>query len=177
MPRRRGRLVALFLIVIPLVSACTPEPPVAPLEATAGRPTPAADQTPAASVPSPSLASEQILASGEFELVAANAFGEPGFHEPFHFTHSLPADLGSTAGLRLVVLLQEVTRPEQTCSSQHPLSGCATVDWSDAEGRPKVPPGGVFDNSLAVELRSGERTFFLSELGVLADAPDAFDPG
>ncbi len=177
MPQRRGRLVALLLIVIPLVSACTPVPSVAPSEATAGRPTPAAVQTPAASVPSPSLASEQILAPGEFELAAANAFGEPGFHEPFHFTHRLPADLGSTAGLRLVVALRDVTRPEQTCSSQHPLSGCATVDWSDAESRPNVPAGGVFDNSLTVELRSGERTFFLSEVGVLADTPDAFDPG
>ena len=47
------------------------------------------------------------------------------------------------------------------------------MDWSDDESRPNVPPGSVFDNRLEL----GEQTYFLSESGALAGAPDAFRPG
>lgn len=116
------------------------------------------------------------MAAGQFRLPVANAFGEPGFHEVLAASHTLEADLGTTAGRMLVVELRDTSRPEQTCGSHHPLSGCATVDWSDALGRPKVPAGGVFDNSVTVELESGPRTFYLSESGALNDEPDRFDP-
>ena len=66
--------------------------------------------------------------------------------------------------------------PEMTCSREHPISGCATVDWSDARSRPSVPPGGVFDNSITSEMASGERSFFLSESGALNDEPDILVP-
>jgi hypothetical protein len=117
------------------------------------------------------------LLAGEFRLVAAAAFGDPGFHEVVAVTADVPTDLGDTAGLKMVLKLRDAGRSEQTCSREHPLSGCATVDWSDAVGRPKVPANGVFENSIALELESGTRTFFLSEAGTLEDAPDAFEPG
>jgi len=117
------------------------------------------------------------LAGGEFNLPAANAFGEPGFHTAFTLTARVPDDLGTTAGAQIVVSLRDASRPQQTCNAHHPLSGCATVDWSDFEGRPNVPAGGVFDNRLTLQLESGERSFFLSQTGVLADVPDAFSPG
>ena len=117
------------------------------------------------------------MATGEFDLPAAAAFGDPGFHETIRLTHSTPSALEPTAGMRIVVALWDAGRPEQACSREHPLSGCATVDWSDAESRPKVPAGGVFENSLKLQLGAGARTFYLSERGFLADEADIFDPG
>ena len=116
-----------------------------------------------------------VLASGTFGVRAANAFGDPGFHEVLVATATTPP--GGETGRTLVVRLRDAGRPDQTCDSEHPLSGCATVDWSDSEDRPNVPAGGVFDNHLTVNLASGPRTFFLSETGALADEPDAFSPG
>lgn len=122
-------------------------------------------------------AAGRIIVRGTLELPAAEAFGEPGFHEVLTASRRLPANLGPARGLRLVVSLRDAGRPGATCSSQHPLSGCATVDWSDDPGRPSVPPGGVFTNSLTLQLASGPRTFFLSESGALRTRPDAFEPG
>lgn len=116
------------------------------------------------------------LASGTFALPAANAFGDPGFHEVLSTNGVLPNDLGSTAGQLLIVRLWDQSRPMQTCAQDHPTSGCATVDWSDFEGRPNVPQGGVFDNRLTVQLASGARDYFLSEEIRLNDIPDPYVP-
>ena len=120
---------------------------------------------------------ETILGSGEFALPAASAFTEPGFHAVLAATLSLPQNLSSTLGRRIVLTLTDVGRPLVSCSQQHPLSGCATVDWSDSEGRPGVPPGGVFENSVQLTFASGTRTLFLSEDDTLNDRPDDFNPG
>ena len=88
------------------------------------------------------------LPARELRLPTAAAFGQPGFREVFVDTHALPPKVDTTAGVRLVLRLWDVGRTQETCSLYHPLSGCATVDWSDFEGRPGVPPGGVFENSL-----------------------------
>jgi hypothetical protein len=56
------------------------------------------------------------------------------------------------------------------------LSGCATVDWSDFEDRPRVPAGGVFDNHLSVVSSSGAIDLFLSERRGLASSPDEYSP-
>jgi len=119
----------------------------------------------------------QLLGTGEFSLPVANAFEDPGFHGTQTLRLRLPAGLGPTAGRRLVLGLRDASRPSQRCGSDHPLSGCATVDWSDAPDRPHVPPGGVFINSLTLALPTGPRVFFLSQGDRLADAPDAFQPG
>ena len=130
------------------------------------------------SVPPPTIQVEaRTLTTGEFRLPAAGAFGAPGFHEVLTATYEVPAGLGSTEGLRLVLRLRDVTRPQSICSRDHPLSGCATVDWSDAESRPNVPRGGVFDNSITLRLGSGPLALFLSESGALNREPDRFDPG
>ena len=99
-----------------------------------------------------------VLAAGEFLLPAASAFGESGFHEVLAARATLPAGLGATSGLRPVLALRDASRPQQTCGQQHPLSGCATVDWSDSETRAAVPPGGVFDNRIDLRTTSGPRT-------------------
>ncbi len=122
-------------------------------------------------------ATDRTLASGDFRLPAATAFGEPAFHEVLTSTQQLPADLRPSAGLRLVLRLRNVRKPEITCSRDQPLSGCATVDWSDARIRRNEPPSGVFENILTLQLASGPRTFYLSEAGVLNDQPDPLDPG
>ena len=119
----------------------------------------------------------RTLASGELSLPAAAAFGEPGFHEVLTAVHSLPEDLGDVSGRTLVLRLWDAGRPDVACSTQHPLSGCATVDWSDAPGRPNVPAGGVFRNAVTLRLASGEHTLFLSDSGGLRDDPDPFKPG
>ena len=148
---------------------------------------PAAERTRAPS-PTPAVGSAgvsaggtNILALGEFQLPAADSFGEPGFHEVLRGSHDLPADppadLDGIAGKRLILRLWDADRPQRNCGSEHPLSGCATVDWSDAPGRPNVPSGGVFNNSITLQFEDGERSFFLSESGALRDQPEAFDPG
>lgn len=124
---------------------------------------------------SPPTTDATTLAAGEVSVPAAEAFGEPGFHEVIEISAAIPA--GIPAGSTLTVRLRDAARPTQTCASEHPLSGCVTIDWSDFEDRPAVPAGGVFDNHLVVPLGSGSTTFFLSESGVLAPQPDAYSPG
>ena len=118
-----------------------------------------------------------MLAVGTFGLPAASAFGEPGFHEAVAIRASVPAAAAPGSGRKLVVRLRESSRPGQTCSQDHPLSGCATVDWSDSPDRPKVPASGVFDNSLTLPLARGPVTLFLRADGALATSPEAFNPG
>ena len=97
------------------------------------------------------------LASGELSLAAATSFGTPGFHEVLTSSQTIPEDITATAGRRLVLTLRDLGRPEQRCAREHPLSGCATVDWSDFEGRPGVPPGGVFEHRLILGRSSHRR--------------------
>ncbi len=138
-------------------------------------PPPAPATTVAATPPPTTSLATPILASGTFVVPAAAGFGDPGFHEVVEVVATAPESLGQ--GDVLTVRLFDADRPSQTCDSEHPLSGCVTVDWSDSEQRPNVPAGGVFDNSLTVELASGVRTFYMSESLALADVPDPFDPG
>ncbi len=128
--------------------------------------TQARDPTPS---DSSSLSSAIVLAQGVLTVPAATSFDTPGFHETYELVLVVPADIGSTLGSRLVLALRDVSRPDQRCDREHPLSGCATVDWSDF--------GGVFDNRLTLSLGAGERNFFLSESGSLMLVADAFSPG
>lgn len=132
---------------------------------------------PAASPAVSASASGLVLAAGTFRLPAASAFGQPGFHEAVTISSSVPVTPAPAAGRTLVVRLRESSRPGQTCSQDHPLSGCATVDWSDSPDRPKVPADGVFDNSLTLPLAGGPATLFLRADGALATRPEAFNPG
>jgi hypothetical protein len=116
-----------------------------------------------------------ILLAGAIQIPAANDFNDPGFHEVFVLTGGVPEAAAGVTG-ELVVRLRDVGRPENTCDRDHPLSGCATVDWSDFEDRPGVPAGGVFDNHLNVVSSSGPINFFLSENRGLADTPDEYVP-
>ena len=115
-----------------------------------------------------------MIAGGSFSLPAAQAFGEPGFHQVVTATRRLPARL---QGVRIVLTLRDVSRPRQRCASEHPLSGCATVDWSDDPSRPKVPAGGVFRNELTVRTRAGALTLFLHPDGTLSRRPERYRPG
>ena len=132
---------------------------------------------PAASPAVRASASGLVLAVGTFRLPAASAFGQPGFHEQVTINSSVPVTPAPAVGRTLVIQLRDSSRPGQTCSEDHPLSGCATVDWSDSIDRPKVPPGGVFDNSLTMPLAGGPATLFLRADGALAARPEAFNPG
>lgn len=76
-----------------------------------------------------------------------------------------------------MVSLWDATRPAQTCNRNHPLSGCVTIDWSDAPERPHVPPSGVFDNQITLSTEQGPHTLYLSEAGSLNSIPDQFSPG
>ena len=80
-------------------------------------------------------------------------------HEVLTDSQTIPEDIAATAGRRLVLTLRDLGRPEETCDREHPLSGCATVDWSDFDGRPNVPPGCVFEHRLLLQLASGEQSF------------------
>ena len=115
-----------------------------------------------------------MLAEGSFELSTAAAFGDPGFHETLTASTTTVAAAGPG---RLVLALRDLDRPDQTCDQDHPLSGCATVDWSDSEDRPNVPEGGVFDNHVILDVAGETARLFLSESGALASVPDQFSPG
>jgi hypothetical protein len=119
----------------------------------------------------------EVLAGGVFSLVEADAFGQPGFHEVVAVSATLPAAAPPDLGRTLVIRLRDAGRPGQTCAQDHPVSGCATVDWSDSPDRPNVPRSGVFDNSLSLPLATGTTTLFLRANGALAASPEAFDPG
>lgn len=123
------------------------------------------------------FAQKIVLLEGEFDLPFAsiNHADVPGWHEPLSVVGLVPSDLPAISGAVLKVSLWDASRPNQTCSSDHPLSGCATVDWSDVPG-PRVPAGGVFDNHLFLELANGNGDFFLSENDGLAEVPDVFVP-
>jgi hypothetical protein len=114
---------------------------------------------------SPLPSSGVWLTAGEFDLPAAEAPGDAGFHEAFNRTHTLPNDLSVEAGDWLVLTLLDEMRPGQFCAEDDPRSGCATIDWSDDED--------VFENSLSVKFASGTRILHLSETGLLTDEPDA----
>ena len=104
---------------------------------------------------------------GVFQVPAAQSFGDPGFHYAV-VVHGRLAG----SGRRLTLSLRDLTRPNRRCSTEHPLSGCVTVDWSDFPSRPHVPRGGVFRNELAV----GGLRLKLRESGALAAKPDPYSP-
>jgi hypothetical protein len=133
-----------------------------------------ADTNPPQSSAAPSGA-DVVVFSGSIEVPAAGAFGDSGFHEPFNLSGTVPESASGVAG-DLVVRLFDVGRPNQTCEREHPLSGCATVDWSDFENRPGVPAGGVFENRLSIVSASGAADLFLSETRGLAVTPDQYSP-
>ncbi len=116
-----------------------------------------------------------ILLAGLIQVPAARDFSDPGFHEVFVLAGTVPEAAAGVTG-ELVVRLRDVGRPNQTCDRDHPLSGCATVDWSDFEDRPGVPTGGVFDNHLSLVSTSGTIDLFLSESRGLAATPDEYKP-
>ena len=163
-----------FLFMMLAAAACGSDSP-RKTDRAVQSPTP--ESTLSTEVSGSTLTSARTLATGELSLPTASDFGEPGFHEVLTASHDVPSDIGPTEGMRIVLRLRDAGRPEQTCSREHPLSGCATVDWSDAESMPKVPSGGVFDNSISLQFASGLKAVFLSESGELRDAPDPFDPG
>jgi hypothetical protein len=160
--------VAAFALV---VAACAGE------ESAVSAPSSIVPSTTPAEVPSTEEPGSGVpLMSGSFQIPAANAFDDPGFHETFVLTGAVPAAAGGVSG-ELIVRLFDVGRPDQTCDRDHPLSGCATVDWSDFENRPGVPVGGVFDNHLSVVSTSGGPVeLFLSERRGLAATPDQYSP-
>ena len=128
--------------------------------------------TPEASAPQ----TTGVLASGDPPPPGRAGVRRAGFHAVLSAQATL-RDVVAPAGSRLVLSLRDATRPEQSCESEHPLSGCATVDWSDFEGRPGVPDGGVFTQRLTLALADGPRDFFLSEREGLASQADDFSPG
>jgi len=134
---------------------------------------------PATTTAASATASEDsiILIAGTVSVAAARSFEDPGFHEVVEIGGTIPALASESPAGTLTVSLWDASRPTQTCRRNHPLSGCVTVDWSDAPGRPHVPDGGVFLNQLTLQSTDGPSTFNLSESGVLASAPDEFSPG
>lgn len=164
----RTALFGLALLALLLVAACSRE----------GADDVARDdaQTPPLTENSDTAEPAPIIAAGVFDLADADSFESEGFHQVIELDTVIAGGYTVPAGASLILVLRDASRPSQTCDRQHPLSGCATVDWSDFEGRPGVPDGGVFDNRLVIQRPSGERTLFLSESGSLADAPDAYSP-
>lgn len=175
----RTALLSLALLTLLLVAACSNDTAADTDDAADGARTSAPVETAETNdTTDPAGASEPapIIAAGVFSLAAADSFESEGFHQLIELDTVVAGGYTVPAGASLVLVLRDASRPAQTCDRQHPLSGCATVDWSDFEGRPGVPPGGVFDNRIVIRRASGERTLFLSESGVLAAAPDAYSP-
>ena len=113
----------------------------------------------------------QVLATGQFE-VAGRIEGEPfsgDIFRRFSARHTLPADLGPTAGRQLAVRLQDISDPDQVCSFDHPLSGCVTVDWT-------MNPNNVFRNLMTIQTVIGSVEFHLRMNDTLASSPEPAHP-
>lgn len=126
--------------------------------------------------PPPPGTADLVLASGEISLPGASRKNEPGHHEVFVASHLVRADLPATSGQPLRLRLRDASRPGLACPSEEPEDGCATVDWSGDPAEPRVPPGGIFENRLDLELVSGPRRLYLSRTFRLNDIPDLADP-
>ena len=63
-----------------------------------------------------------VLAFGNFDLPAADAFGAPGFHQSYTFSHRLPENLDHAGNMRIVIALWDASRPNELCDQHHPLS-------------------------------------------------------
>lgn len=118
-----------------------------------------------------------VLLSGSLRLPAATSFEAPGFHEVLVAHGQVPARVAPAPRYRLTLMLRDRGRPRLRCSTDHPLSGCATVDWADDPSRPKVPAGGVFSNRITIRLGRAIETLYLRRSGLLARVPDAYVPG
>ena len=134
-------------------------------------------QTRVRSAPRRAPSAQTFYVSRQLTLPAAHAFGEPGFHQVLTASARLPGRLVVASAWHVVLALRDAGRPGQRCAIDHPLSGCATVDWSDDPSRPNVPPDGVFRNALTVRVAGGTRTLFLRQSGALAATPDPYQPG
>lgn len=149
--------------------------PTSPPSASSGTSTQASTDV---STPASVAAAEQVLASGSVIVPAVEGIQDaPGFHEVSEFTATLPTDLRAMSGSTLIVRFRDLTRPDVTCASEHPLSGCVTLDWSDFPERPKVPEGGAFEQRVSLPTVDGTRDLFLSESGELHTTPDPYQPG
>lgn len=126
--------------------------------------------------PSPPSAGGLVLTSGELVLPGAGTESDSGNHEVLIVRHQLRSDLEGTSGRLLVLSLQDLSRPTQSCPSEEPEDGCATLDWSADPEDPRVPPDGQFVNRLDFELTSGPRRAYLSRSFHLNDVPDRIDP-
>jgi len=127
--------------------------------------------------PAPGGETDRVLMSGAFDAPAADSFEDPGFHQPVLLEGRIPPTASGRRGDPLEVRLWDASRPDQICPSDHPLSGCVTIDWSADPGGSRVPASGVFDNSLTLEGSDGSFRLFLSEVRGLADTPDIYEPG
>jgi hypothetical protein len=104
--------------------------------------------------------------------IAQGVLHVPGLPAPERADHvfSFGQDLrkGATArrGDTLILTLRDVGRPRSTCANDHPLSGCATIDWFGGEPGRRGRP---LSNSVTIDLASGPHTFYLRETGALSD--------
>jgi len=119
-----------------------------------------------------------VLASGTFEVPAVQGINDaPGFHEVFDATALVPPSIHVGSGSRILIRFRDRTRPDVKCASEHPLSGCVTLDWSDFPERPRVPAEGAFEQRLTLDAAAGHQDLFLSQSGTLNARPDHYEPG
>ena len=120
----------------------------------------------------PSQLTAQVLAEGEVDLFFSTGPGSPNFNSPITQMHTVPADIGPTAGRLLVLSLRDSSRPEQFCDPEDPtgglFEGCAVVDWPFAGRR------GI--NLVELELDEGSRTFHLRMSDEFDDEPEPEGP-
>ena len=114
----------------------------------------------------------QVLAQGEVDLFFSTGPGSPNFNSAITQVHTVPVDLGPTAGQRLVLSLRDASRPDQFCDPTDPsgglFEGCAVVDWPF--------PGRRGINLVELALASGDRTFHLRMSDELSDDPEPEGP-
>ncbi len=114
-----------------------------------------------------------VLASGTHNLDFSNGPGDANFNSAITRMHTLPLDLGATAGDRLIVSLRDLTQTSQVCPGDEDPSGglfdgCATVDWPF--------PGRRGINLVEAQLTTGLETFHLRMGDVLSSQPEPDGP-
>jgi len=173
-PARLPAAVAAFAL---LAAACSGT--VAPSSTTTASPTAPSSASTASSAPQPSAESSIMLLSGVAPVESAQSFDDPGFHKVVSIGGTIPGLDGVTgsSGSTIIISLWDASRPDQNCNQDHPLSGCLTIDWSDAPGRPHVPDSGVFDNQVTFASADGTVALYLTDSGALSAVPDQFTPG
>lgn len=82
---------------------------------------------------------------------------DPNLYTEMRAQGTIPATVSGFSGRELVVSLRDAGRPQQTCTSDSPNSGCVVLDYSPIVATDVTQ----FDLTVTVDTTAGRQTYFL----------------